>query len=222
MTETFVTFKTFNDKETAEDFSEVLKQASIDFFIEEDALVFDPSYANNPLNKDYAIKVKQTQFKTAEKAYDSYFELLLDKTPEDYYLFSFTDDELKEILAKPDEWGTFDYQLSQKILKQRGIIISQEEKQALKSERYKALRKPEQETKSNIVAYYIVGILFFPVGIIIGWVWGYSTKVLPDGKKIRAYDKNTQSHGQTIFIIAICLFVLTILSKVLGIPFKKW
>ena len=33
MKETYVTFRTFNDKETAEDFSEVLKQASIDFFI---------------------------------------------------------------------------------------------------------------------------------------------------------------------------------------------
>src|SRR5918993_2096184 len=139
MTDAYVTFKTFNDKETAEDFADVLKQASVDFFIEEDALVFDPSYANNPLNKDYAIKVKQAQFKAAEKAYDRYFEGMLDKVPDDYYLFSFTDDELKEILAKPDEWGSFDYQLSQKILKQRGIIISPEEKQALKSERYKAL-----------------------------------------------------------------------------------
>ncbi len=222
MRDSYLTFKLFNDKETAEDFAEVLKTASIEFFIEEDALVFDASYANHPLNRDYAIKLQQKDFAAAAKAYDDYFESLVDKTPADYYLFSFTDSELKEIITKPDEWGSFDYLLSQRILNERGIIISEEEKQSLKSERYKALRKPEQETKSNIVAYYIVGILFFPIGIIIGWVWGYSKKTLPDGKIVRAYDRNTQAHGQTIFIIAICLFVLIILSKILGIGFKKY
>ena len=221
MKDSYVTFKVFNDKELAEDFSEILKNRSIAFFIEEDALVFDPSYANNPLNKDYAIKLKQKDFEVATLAYENYFENMLDKAPPDYHLFSFDDNELQEIITKPDEWGSFDYQLAQRILKERAIIISVEEIQFLKSERYKELRKPEQETKSNIVGYYIVGILFSPVVIIIGWVWSYSTKVLPDGKKIRAYDKNTQAHGQMILIIAVCLFILTILSKILGIAVNR-
>jgi hypothetical protein len=220
MYNTYTTFKLFNDRETAEDFAEVLKNNSIDFEIEEDSLVFDPSYANNPLNKDYIIKLQQKDFLKATKAYEAYFESIADKAPADYYLFSFTDSELKEIITKPDEWGSFDYQLSQRILNERDIIISEEEKQSLKSERYNELRKPEQETKSNIIGYYIVGILFFPVGIIIGWVWAYSKKTLPDGKTVRAYDRNTQQHGQTIFIIAITLFIVIILSRILGIAYR--
>lgn len=63
MNEEYLRFKIFPDNITAQEFAEVLKQNGIDYVIEEDALVFDASYANNPLNKDYAITVKHSDFK---------------------------------------------------------------------------------------------------------------------------------------------------------------
>lgn len=217
MNEEYLRFKLFPDKQTAEDFVEVLKQNGIDYKIEEDVLVFDPSYANNPLNKDYAITIKQSDFKRASAAYDAYFAKQLHDVPADYYLFSFSNDELLEILAKPDEWGAFDYQLAQQLLKQRGVEISTEETDHLKAERYKEIAQPEDEPTKNLVGYYIISILFFPVGIIIGWVWGYSKKQLPDGYKVYAYNERVRNHGRTIFLIAMILFSLTVLSKILGV-----
>jgi hypothetical protein len=110
----------FPDKATAEDFAEVLKQNGIEYHIEEDSLVFDPSYANNPLSTNYVITMKQGDFKAASHAYDEYFAKQLHNVPEDYYLHTFTNDELLEVLAKPDEWDSFDYQLAQEILKNKG------------------------------------------------------------------------------------------------------
>ena len=157
----FITFKTFNDKETAEDFSEVLKEFSIEFYIEEDVLEFDPTYANNALDKDFHIMVRQADFAKAKQAYEAYFKNKLNNAPPDYYLFTFSNEELKEIMEKPDEWGVFDYLLAEKILQDRGITISENEKQTLKTERNKTLQKQQTEKPSNIILYYLPGIFLF-------------------------------------------------------------
>lgn len=217
MNEEYSRFKIFPDKLTAQEFAEVLKQNGIDYLIEEDALVFDASYANNPLSKDYAITVKQSDFKRASNAYDEYFSKHLDNVPEDYYLFSFTNDELLEILAKPDEWGPFDYQLTQKLLKEKGVEITKEKTDHLKAERYKELAKPEGGPAKNIVGYYIISILFFPVGLVIGWVWGYSKKQLPDGYKVYAYNESVRNHGRTIFLLCIIIFVMTVFFEMVDL-----
>jgi hypothetical protein len=209
------TFKIFNDRETAEDFVEVLGAENISYFIEEDALSFDPSYANNPLNKDYAVKIAAADFENATRAYENYFNALVNKADPDYYLFKFSDEELLDIIAKPDEWGSFDYTLAQNILKQRGIKISQEEKEQFKADRLIELAVPATEKRSMIVGYYVASVLFFPVGIIIGWIWGYSKKQLPNGEKIHAYDANTQMHGRRLFVIGIVLLVVSVLYAVL-------
>jgi hypothetical protein len=215
MNHQYLTFKIFPDKASAEDFSEVLEQCGIEYYIEEDALVFDPSYANNPLNKDYAIKIKQSDFKTASGAYDEYFEKRVSQVPEDYYLFTFNNVELEEILTRPDEWGGLDYQLAKELLKQRGVDVSKEKLDRLRAERYKELAKPKNETISNIAGYYFISILFFPIGIVIGWIWGYSKKLLPDGKKVFAYNNRVQTHGRNIFLISLILFGLTVIWKLL-------
>ena len=139
MNQEYLRFKLFPDKSTAEDFAEVLKQNNIDYRIEEDSVVFDPSYANNPLSKDYVITIKQSDFKSASYAYEEYFARQLNDVPEDYYLLSFTDDELMEILSRPDEWGAFDYQLAQQLLMERGYEVTAEKTDQLKARRYKEL-----------------------------------------------------------------------------------
>ena len=214
MADNYSSFKTFNDRETAEDFSEVLKEYAIEFYIEEDVLEFDPTYANNELDKDFHIMVKQTDFVKAKQAYEAYFKKQLHNAPPDYYLFSFSNEELKEIMAKPDEWGTFDYLLAEKILQDRGLGVSDAEKQTLKTERYKTLQEQQKDKPSNILLYYIFCLIVFPIGILIGWAWAFSKKMMPDGKKVATYDESIQRHGKIIFTIALLLFIAAVAWKV--------
>ena len=209
-------FKIFPNRETAQDFAEVLKQNNIAYFIEEDMLVFDPSYAHNPMNKDYAILISSQDFTRATKAYEDFFSSLVDQVDPAYYLFSFSDEELKEIIAKPDEWGSFDYQLAQKILKEKGMEVSEEQIQVLKDLRHKELAEPEKETATNIGLYYILTLILFPIGIIIGWVWAYSKKTLPNGQRVYAYNKAVQGHGKRILTIGTIMFILSIYWKVIA------
>jgi hypothetical protein len=216
----YISFKSFPDKQAAEDFSEVLKQEKIPFVIEEDAYVFDPSYANNAWNKAYLVKIAPGDFKKANRAYENYFSGLLSHVESDYYLFSFSNDELKEIVEKPDEWGSLDYALAQKLLNERGVTLSDEHLENLRETRNQTLAEPEKEKPSNILAYYIISIIFFPVGLVIGWIWAYSKKTLPDGKRTYAYHPDTRKHGRIIFALACFLLVYISIVRILSGAFN--
>jgi len=233
MDQTFQSFRKFNDKETAEDFAEVLRDANIMYRLEEDLLVFDATFANHPLNKEYIIKLNPDDFIKASNAYEIYFQKHLDEVESDYYLFQFTDDELKEIILKPDEWGGFDYQLAQKLLKQKGVEISDTEKESIKRERYQEISRPGKENNGLIILIYLICLMgipvtiismtsiplyFFGASVITGWVWGYAKKTLPDGKRAYLYNEHVRKHGRIIFIMGVGIFILFILV-VIFLPF---
>jgi hypothetical protein len=216
MEEELLTFKRFNDKELAEDFADVLENKSIAYHIEEDTLVFDPSYAFSPHNKEYFLKIRQQDFPKANAAYDQYFESQLEKIPSDYYLFQFDNEELKEIVAKPDEWGSLDYQLAQKLLKERGEEMTTEDIDDLKKSRLEELARPEKEPATSILLVYFISLFFYPFGIITGWIWAFSKRTLPSGERIHIYNQQVQKHGRIVFALALALLITTVLLLVLS------
>jgi hypothetical protein len=67
----------------------------------------------------------------------------LQEVDQDYYLLTFTDTELLEILAKPDEWGHFDCVLAKKPLTDRGHAITDAYTKQLKAKRLEELAQYE-------------------------------------------------------------------------------
>jgi hypothetical protein len=219
MSDTFLTFKVFSDHETAQDLADVLKQNDIPYFIEEDVLVFDPSYANNEFNKDYRLKIRQQDFERADNALQDYYKNQLDKVDKDYYLFDFSDEELQEIIAKRDEWGHLDYQLAQKLLVERGKEVKPQETRELRDKRINELSKPDKVKRRSLAIGYILCFFFFPIGLFMGWNWGYSNKTLPNGQRVYLYDQYGRKHGRRIFTMGIILLVLSILFKIIVVLF---
>jgi len=207
MQEPFVTYKVFNDPEIAKAFASILDEHQVPFRIEEDAYNFDPSYANHPLNKDYRIKIRQKDFPKANEAFAEHFKATLDSVEKDYYLYEFTDEELLDILLKPDEWGELDYQLAQKILNERGRIYSPEQLGDFKMQRIEQLRKPEKTEYTSIIIGYLFAIFLAPVGIGLGYMLAYSKKRLPDGTAANAYSDTQRFHGTVIFVLSCGLTV---------------
>src|SRR5689334_4375928 len=143
MTNQFLTFQKFSDPELAETIASILRENDMDVRIENDRTNWDPSLANNEFGSEIFLKLRANDFTKAEQILNKHYQQGLDDLEEDYYLLSFTDEELADIIAKPDEWGTFDYQLAQKLLKERGKEIKPETAAQLKKERIAELRKPE-------------------------------------------------------------------------------
>src|SRR3954470_13187763 len=112
MEDNFLTFQKFNDLELAKAIHQKLQESNIVSFIENERQYFDPTFANNNFGADIRLKLNPTDFTKAHEVLQNFYIAELESVDKDYYLFSFSDEELIEIISKPDEWGYFDYQLS--------------------------------------------------------------------------------------------------------------
>jgi hypothetical protein len=211
MESALLTFQKFHDMEVAEDIAEKLRENNIYYELVDESPAFDVSYAYNFVSKDIRIKLKPWDFVTARNILDEYYKGQIDKVDETYYLFSFSNDELKEIISKPDEWGYFDYQLAQKILRDRGDEIKPAVVGLLKEERNKELGKTESMHKKTIARGYYAAFLGGFWGFVIGHSLVYSRKTLPDGRSVYTYPEEERTHGINILIISsVCVVLWTV------------
>jgi hypothetical protein len=213
MTNTFLTFQKFNDIGVANEIAERLKQSNITYLLEDNKEFFDPSFANNTIEPDISIKIKSGDFSKAQIALEDYYKTQLDNVDKDYYLLTFTDEELIEIITKPDEWGHFDYQLAQKLLRDRGKEVKPEVINLLKVQRIKELAKPDTSHRYWIYAGYISAIIGGLFGIIIGWTLAYFKKTLPNGERVYAYRENERNHGTRMLLISIVSLIIWSLAR---------
>jgi hypothetical protein len=200
----------FEPSELAE-FSQLLNSHKIEFETED----FDDSlgsiYGNWPVGKGTTIKVREADFPKVEALLNAEAANLLDTVDKDYHLFSFTNEELLEIVAKPDEWSAFDYQVAKSILASRGVQLGDEKLRQLKSERLHQLAQPEPSPTVVIVSGYLLSLLGGLLGLFIGWHLARGKKVLPNGQRLFIYRVNDRKHGYRILIIGLisCTFFVT-------------
>lgn len=202
MAETFLTFRKFNNTELAQATAEVLERNGIACVIENYQSFFDPSYANNKIDPDIILKIHPDEFIKARQVLEEAYAAGLDQTEADYYLFTFSDAELIEIITKPDEWGAFDYQLAQKILRDRGKEVKPEIAGLLRERRIDELKKPEKTGGFWVPFGYFLAIFGSFIGLIVGWTFCYLRKTMPNGERVYAYAEPIRKDGKRILIIS--------------------
>jgi hypothetical protein len=210
MNSIYLTFQKYQDPELAKEIARLLHENKIEFEIEDHNQFFDPSFANNKVDPNIILKLKPEDFKRADYILHKYYAQQLDSVDKEYYLFDFSDDELEEIISKPDEWGKFDYQLAQRILKERGKEVNPNEIEYLKIQRINDLSKPEATSKFWIILGYVSAILGGVLGFIIGWVLAHFKKTLPNGQRVYNYVESVRKHGKIIFYLSFVGLILWI------------
>lgn len=210
MVEQFETFLNFNDEDLARFVAEKLKDNNVEFIFEKSKPLLDTTFVDTSIDRNIHIKLKRQDFQKGNKALEDYYKSQLNNIDPEYYLLSFSDDELKDVIAKPDEWGHFDYQLAQKLLKERGYEIEESMLTKLKEDRIKDLAQPEKASRALV----FFGYCFIPFGVIIGFLIGkhlfYSKKPLPNGQLVFSYGETDRKHGNRIMIIAGVIFILSL------------
>jgi hypothetical protein len=206
----FLNYKKFYEQEKVEELARILNENEIEFEIDENKEALDTLYGENRFNKFFFVKLKKNDFAKVDTLLQNEGEQEVLTVSSDHYLYGFTDDELFEILSKPDEWSELDFQLSKKILNERGQQVSPEKIDLLKKERIEELAKPETEGKFWTYIGYISAILGGPLGIFIGWYLSTSRKVLPNGQQVFRYIKSDRQHGRRIWIIGVVMFIFWI------------
>ncbi len=211
----FITYQKFNEIEFANLLVELLEENDIPFILEEEGPVFDPTFSFREDLTNYAVKIRNEDFERVN-------ELLLQNeatddpaTEEDYYLYDFTDAELKDVLEKADEWSPFDVTLARKILEDRGKTVSDTELRNLKDKRLAELKAPESSQKIWIVIGYICALLGGVLALFIGWHLFTHKKTLPNGEKVYGYTEHDRKHGRIIFYVGLVSTAIWVVSKVI-------
>lgn len=229
MSDQFLPFQSFSDIELAKQLSEKLSEYKIVHVLDAAAPILDSNILGVSSNPDYTIKLRSSDFIAANQALENYYQTQIATIEPDYYLFTFSNEELQEIVSKPDEWNPLDYQLSQKILKDRGISIDNSKLEQLKADRKKELSKPEKSGSSLITAGYILiftgftavlviinkeELNYFPFGLLLSAIFSHhlkgSKKTLPDGQSAYLFNDPDRKHGTILFYGSIFFLLFTL------------
>ena len=208
----FITIKTFNDEADYFNFLEILESREIPYQTETFNSTIDPATLR-PLEKEFHVKVRQMDFSQVNSLLDEIAIEAIKQADKDHYLFSFSDIELYEIIAKPDEWSAFDYHLAKKIIKDRGKTIDDDFLKSLKKARIEDLSKQEKSQPAWIILGYAFAMIGGAVGIAIGWYMKNQQKTLPNGQRIYLFKEEDRQHGTRIFYIGMVMFVLLIFIR---------
>ncbi len=208
----YVTFQKFSDRGAAIELAELLKSHKLDPVLEDASAAFDPSFAFSEIVKEYRIKLRREDFEKAESLLLQLSEKEVENLDKGHYLFGFTDEELIEVVSKPDEWNRVDYVLAKKLLKERGITIDPKDADNLKKKRLSELSKPYEGQTGWIIFGYILAFLGGLLGIFIGWHLCYHKRTLPNGERVYAYIKADRGHGNSILIIGVFCFIIGVIS----------
>lgn len=214
MSQTYSAFKKFPDARQAQSLQALLINNGIECLFINNSPRLDNTFSRSDMLQEYEVQLKPEDFERANKFLEDHARTMFDGVDEDYYLLSFSDDELYDVLVKRDEWSDFDYILAQKLLKERGNVVNEEKIQALREERLADLAKPEKNHKAWIIAGYIFALLGGFFGIITGYVISSSKKTLPNGQVVHTYTASDRAHGRIILIIGLAVLITSTIIKI--------
>ena len=207
----YVSFQSFHSEEEASSLAEIFSKNNIDCTIVKAKPIIDSVIIGEDAEDKIYLKIKNSDFKKANEVLQKQIEENLDKIGDDYYLYSFSNNELLEIINKSDEWSKQDFFVAKKILTERGLSISEKDISKIRWERIKEIGKQEKGSTFWIIIGYI-----FSIGGIFGFFFGlgYLTakKILPDGNRVFVYDEATRNHGRTMLIISSIFILIDILT----------
>lgn len=220
-------FRKSINKLVIEEVASVLDGHSIRYEIITNEKDFDPSFVTNPGKIEYQILISKDDFEVANKAVSEYYahEVII---PEGYYLLDYSDEELKEILFKKDEWNEFDYEAAKKILKSRGENFTDQELDSLNEKRLESL-KNDYEKPEQVKNYIILGYIFAIIGCVVSLFWGilifvsYAIalaiiklkKQLPNGERVYYFNENDRNHGNRILKLSLLFTAFWILFAII-------
>ncbi|MBC7865030.1 MAG: hypothetical protein IAF38_18795 [Bacteroidia bacterium] len=231
MEEEYATFKKFQDTEDVLELIELLDFNSVPYKLEDHRTVEAEAFLGVQPGNKIELKIRSKDFVYVNSILEAEAEKEIANVEKDHYLFSFTIEELQEIVLKEDEWSKFDFLLAKKILAQKGKIISDKKIEESRNERLKELSKKEVKPLSLIITGYLISfagciiallirrripglignVLFFglaTMGPVMGYLIATGKKVLPDGKKIFVYKPEDRKHGWIIFSVGLLMFVV--------------
>ena len=216
MSTELITYKKFNDIALASELAETLDRHNIKYRVEEESTLFNPAFNTDETSKDYVVQINADDFTKVNEILKNEEAEGVEVAGPDHYLYSFTNDELTDLVSKPDEWSEFDNLLAIKILKERGVNITDQTIKQLNNQRIEQLKQPQSSPTSGIIIGYLFALLGGALGAFIGWYLANSKKTLPNGEQVFSYAEADRAHGKRIFYLSIVVLIVILVTRILS------
>jgi hypothetical protein len=207
-----ITVKEFQDRELLGDYVDLFEKAEIPFSVEDSKPRFDASFANDESRRYYRINVAPVNLGSALELCERMDQKIMAELPHDYYLFQFSDEELREILVRSFEWNSLDVMLAKKLLIERGVPFSEDNIAEERQEIIDELDAPEKIELPIVILGYIFSLLGGAFGLIIALIILNSKKKTIEGHQIPRYNSKTRVHGAYMLVIFAAVIILALVS----------
>lgn len=204
----FLTFRKFDTAEEAMAISELLKEKNIPVVLENTPVLLDQQLIGQQFENTFLLKIPPERFIDADNVLRAAISFNEQDIEADYYLLSFSDKELQEVIEKKDEWGAYDYALALHLLEKRGISYSPAELAGIDDKRHQQLAQPENGPAIWIAIGYMSVLISGLLGFFIGGYIIVAKKTLPDGGRVYAFSEITRKNGRYILILGAITFPL--------------
>lgn len=214
-------FKTFYSEEDANALGDLLKKNGIKAETGKLRIILDKAIIGDIAQGEVYVKIPGRDFEKANRIINEQIEQNLAVVEKDYYLYEFSNEELQEILDKPDEWSNQDVIIAKKILAQRGVELNEKEIQDKAAKRLLQLSAPEPEKRTRLIIGYLLSFFMPLIGIFYGLMLYNAKKLLPNGQRVPVYSKNVRNNAINMTSISLLLVVLAfirIFTHALGVP----
>lgn len=209
-----ISFRNTVTRKEAEDLGNVLSENGIESRIAKNEGDLDYVIQGEAPTDKFEILISEKDVLSAEKILSDLAATQLNEVSTDHYLFSFSNDELLNVLIEKNEWNEIDVLLSEKILTERGISIDYNKLEDQRKSRNSELSKPKGGQFGWIIVGYISAILGGFFGLVIGYFIWQAKNTLPNGQKVPAYNEKSRKHGVAIFLISLIIFPTMLLLRV--------
>lgn len=199
----FLTFRSYETEDEATTAQTLLNRNNIPNVLSEERALLDSTMIGQQFDAPYRVKVPAEHFSKAEQVLRTSVDISGIDVEPDYYLLSFSTEELKEVIEKKDEWGAYDYALALKLLKEKGITFTATDLEQLHKKRIEVLAAPENGVSIWMLIGYLSALLGGAMGIFIGFILMRARKTLPDGSRAFIYNDRSRAHGMYIAILGI-------------------
>ncbi|MDJ0366628.1 hypothetical protein QMK33_15835 [Hymenobacter sp. H14-R3] len=213
----FRAFQTFASAEAAQPLLAMLAQQGIVARTDADngQMAFDSSFANNRLVSKFTVKLQLADFERGGQLLADVNQHAISQADPNHYLFTFSDEELFDLLVKPDEWSSFDVALAGQLLRERGHDVSADTLRLLRQHRVAELAQPDKDHKMWILGGYVSALLGGFFGLLIGYQLYFHRKELSDGRYVPAYSPTDRVHGLRILVLSIIMLLLLVSVRVM-------
>lgn len=221
---TFEVYRTFYTESDAKHLISVLQSSNIPHQIERPKPLMDAVMGGDPHSPKIFVRVRKEDFKRLNQMVEEDMLQLMTQFEgelDDHFLQEYTDEELMEVLRKPESWSMDVVVVARQLLKKRGLEVSTEAMQRMRAERLEIARQPQKINKQWLIALYLLAplgalLLFLTlagylavlcISVGMGFYYWTSTTIDADGERFYTFDEAAQQHGKRIVWLSIACHV---------------